>query len=129
MHRFQQRIYYRDTDHGRVVYYARYLDLLEIGRTEFLREKGYTAADLEKNHGLLSPIIDVNIRYKKPAVYDDLLTIHTEIKSLSGLKLVFAYKIYRDETLLVEAETTNTCVAAATMKPKRFPVDFTQVLS
>src|SRR3989338_8995586 len=70
----EHRVRYSDTDHFGVVYYARYLDWFEAGRTEILRAKGVTYADLEKK-GFFAPVVEIKVNYNKPAKYDDIIIL------------------------------------------------------
>ncbi|MFA6281569.1 MAG: YbgC/FadM family acyl-CoA thioesterase, partial [Candidatus Omnitrophota bacterium] len=74
----QKRIYYHDTDCGGVVYYANYLKYLEEARTEYMRERGLDLKELAGT-GLLFVVKKVEIEYKSPARYADLLEISTKL--------------------------------------------------
>lgn len=67
----KQRVYYSDTGHGHVVYYANYLRWFEIGRTEILRQNGFDYADFEKR-GIIAPVVEVHCNYKSQALYNDI---------------------------------------------------------
>ena len=69
----EQRVYYADTDHGGVVYYANYLKWFEIGRTEILRQSGFDYNEFEKQ-GIIAPVVEVKCSYKEPARYNDVMT-------------------------------------------------------
>jgi len=101
------RVIYGDTDCGQVMYYANYLRLFEIGRTEFLRERGITYREIEETYGIILPVVEVYARYRASAKYDDLLLIKTTLREAKPLKIVFDYEIFRENTLLVEGSTTH----------------------
>ncbi len=124
----QYRVTYEDTDAGGVVYYGNYLRFFERGRTEALRETGYTVRDFAEE-GLLFPVVSVKVDYRNPAVYDDLLRIETEIISVGRTSVSFANRVYRagEDTLLVEGEVTIVCVDG-NLKPKRMPVEIRNAL-
>jgi acyl-CoA thioester hydrolase len=104
------RIYYHDTDCGKVVYYANYLKFLEEARTQFMEEKGIFIKDLIKQ-GVLFVVARQEIDYKSPAFYGDVLDIQTRLENLSGVKMVFSYDIKNQEEKLVScAKTTLVCV-------------------
>lgn len=113
IHTTQIRVRYSETDQMGVVYHANYLNWFEVGRTEFFRGVGVSYRDLEQK-GLMLPIADATISFKQPALYDDLVEIHTWIADLSPVRLEYAYEIYRtsDDQLLVVGRTkhvfTNT---------------------
>ena len=73
------RVRYSQTDHFGVVYYARYLDWLEAGRTEILRDNGVSYADFEKRN-MFAPVAHIEVDYKFPPRYDDLVEVHTKIE-------------------------------------------------
>ena len=124
----EHRVRYADTDHFGVVYYARYLDWFEAGRTEILRNKGITYADLEKK-GLFAPVVEIKVNYKKPARYDDIIELETEIENIGNSSIKFNYKVYNKETkeLLAEAYTVNVFINKD-MKPQRIPDEVRDVL-
>lgn len=106
------RVRYAETDQMGVVYHARYLDWLEIGRTEMLREQGMEYRSLEEQYGLLLPVVDVSIQYLKPARYDDEVLVTTRIDLVSNVRLECSYEIRRvqDNELLVTAATKHVWV-------------------
>ncbi len=111
------RVLYGDTDAGKVVYNANYLRYFEMGRSELMREKICSYNEIEKM-GFTLPVIEAWARYKAPAVYDDLLTIETNISEVSKLKCTFNYRIYRKEKdgekqkLLAKGYTVHAAVDA-----------------
>ncbi len=101
------RVIYGDTDCGGVMYYANYLRLFEMGRTEFIRKKGLSYREIEEELGIILPVVEVFAKYKAPAKYDDLLTIKTTLSEVKPFKITFSYEIYRDGELLCEGKTTH----------------------
>jgi acyl-CoA thioester hydrolase len=101
------RVIYGDTDCGGVMYYANYLKLFEIGRTELIRSAGVTYREIEEKYNIILPVVEVFAKYKASARYDDLLTIKTSIKELKTHKITFEYEIVRDNKLLVEGYTVH----------------------
>jgi len=88
------RVIYGDTDSGKVMYYGNYLRVMEIARTEFIRNNaGISYKEIEEKYKLLLPVVEVYVRYKHPAFYDDLLVIKTQIKELKLHKITFEYTI------------------------------------
>ena len=77
-----------------VVYHANYLNWFEIGRTEMIRQMGYTYRKMEEQ-GLLLPVTGLDVKYHKPARYDDEIMIFTRIAAFSGLRLNYEYDIRR----------------------------------
>ena len=119
------RVYYHDTDHGGVVYYANFLKWFEIGRTEILREHGFDYAMFEKK-GLIAPVVDVQCTYAAPARYNDQIEIKTNIEKLGNTSITFNYEILNKETknVLAIGKTTNVFIDRKTMKPTPLPEDF-----
>ena len=102
-HKVEVRVRYGETDQMGVVYHGSYVPYFEIGRVEWLRNKGVSYKDMEQN-GIALPIVSMHLNYKKPAKYDDLLTIHTKLKSYSGVKIEFDCEIRNEnEELLTTA--------------------------
>lgn len=103
-HQIQVRVRYSETDQMGVVYHGNYIPYFEIGRVEWLRNKGISYKDMEES-GIALPIVNMNINYKKSAKYDELLTVHTVFKSHSSVKIEFDCAIYNEqEELLTTAQ-------------------------
>ena len=77
----QLRVRYAETDQMGVVYHSNYFPYFETARAESIRQLGFTYADMEKM-GIIMPVIEVQCRYLRPALYDDLLTIKVILKEL-----------------------------------------------
>ncbi len=91
-HEVQLRVRYSETDQMGVVYHGNYLPYFEIGRVEWLRDKGVSYKWMEEN-GIGLPIVSLTLNYKKSARYDDLLTVRTTFKSQSSVKIEFDCEI------------------------------------
>ena len=110
------RVRYSDTDQMKYAYYGVYAKYLEIGRVELLRSIGISYKQIEEL-GFGLPVVNLKINYRRPAFYDDLLTIETTIKQINNIKLIFKYKIYNEQDeLLNTAETTLGFVNLETRK-------------
>lgn len=109
----QVRVSYRDTDQMGHAYYSQYLVWFEIGRTELIRDHGLNYRDLEST-GVFLPVRECACRYLSPACYDDLLTIHTTIVSLSPSSIKFVYRIDRPEdgVLIAKGNTHHPFVSS-----------------
>lgn len=116
------RVIYGDTDRMGVVYYANYLRYFEAGRNEFLRAAGARYRDVEREFGVMFPVVEAHLEYRQPARYDDLLRVETSITELRRASLRFDYRIVRteDETLLVEGHTFHACINQD-LRPTRLP--------
>ena len=110
------RIRYSETDQMGVVYHGNYAQFFELGRTEWLRSLGVTYKDME-NNGIQLPVISMTCHFKKPALYDDVLTIDTFLKKKPMVKIEFDYKIINQHNELIC--TANTVLAFMDAKRKK----------
>ena len=120
-HRTSFRVRYAETDQMGVVYYGNYAQYFEQGRTEWLRNLGFSYRWMEDNHIHL-PVVSYTVQYKKPARYDDLLTVETSLKNLPTGKIEFDYTLYNEAgVLLATAHTVLVFVNANTQKVTKAP--------
>lgn len=117
------RVYYEDTDAGGVVFYANYLKYMERARTELLRAKGFEQDELMTNAGVVFAVRSLAVEYLKPARFNQLLQVHTEITTIKKASLEFAQQITHNNNLLVTGDVRIACVDVSTMKPKAIPGD------
>src|SRR5271163_2688434 len=103
------RVRYAETDRMGLLHHANHLVYFEQGRTELLRSMGLSYKDLE-DQGYLLVLTRVQVRYKSPAWYDDLLTLRTIVTRTSLVKIEHRYELLRSGKLLAEGETTLGCV-------------------
>jgi len=96
-HQINVRVRYSETDQMSVVYHGNYIPYFEMGRVEWLRNKGVSYKSLEES-GIALPIVSMTINYKKPARYDDLLTVITKFMSYTTVKVEFECEI-RNENM------------------------------
>jgi acyl-CoA thioester hydrolase len=118
----QLRIHYALTDQMGVVYYGHYAQFYEIGRTEAIRQIGFTYKEIEAM-GIIMPVVDMHSRFLRPAKYDDLITIKTLVKEMPAHhKIIFHSEIYNEkDELLNTGETTLFFIDAGTMKRCEMP--------
>ena len=93
-HRYEYQIIFGDTDQMGVVYYANYLRFFEGARASYWRALGKTYKDLEEAQ-VAMPVIEAHCKYKRPAHYEDLLHIQTEVTEMRGASLRFTYTVRR----------------------------------
>lgn len=117
------RVRYSDTDKMGVVYHGGYLRLFEIGRTEYLRDRGLPYSELEAS-GYMLPVLESHCEYLLPAHYDDLIEIRTRIEPLAGARLTIHYELRRAHETLVRGWTRHTFVRAENFRPTRPPKIF-----
>lgn len=117
------RVRYAETDQMGIAHHAEYFAWFEVGRTDLLRAHGLTYRDLEKR-GIHFPVIGTEARFLRPAYYDDVLEVRTEVASLTGARIAFLYEIHRDGTggPLATGRTEHAAVDAQG-RPCRLPAD------
>ena len=103
------RVRYAETDRMGLLHHANYLVYFEQGRTELLRSRGLTYKELE-DQGFLLVLTKVEVRYRSPARYDDLLTLKTSVVRTTAVRIDHRYELFRDATLLAEGSSTLACV-------------------
>ena len=119
VHSHRLRVRYSETDRMGVVYHTNYLNWFEVGRTEFIRHANLTYRELEEK-GVMLPLTDASISYKKPAKYDDEVEVRTRVSEITPVRLTFSYEIVRvdDAELLVTGSTMHVFANTA-FKPIR----------
>ena len=115
----QVTVRYAETDMMGVVYHGSYFPWFEIGRTTLLKELGLPYRELEAQ-GYFLPVLEVHVKYLRPAVYDDTLTILTTLAERPLLRIRLTYEIKRGEELLATGETVHAFIDR-TGKPVRPP--------
>ncbi len=116
------RVYYEDTDHGGVVYHANYLKFLERSRTEFLRTLGLELDVIDEKYGVLFALTEAQVKFRKPARFNDMLVVESSLVALSGARMSFRQHIYHQSRreLLIEAHVHLASIDR-TGKVKRMP--------
>lgn len=106
------RVRYAETDKMGVVYHSNFVIWFEVGRVELLRQLGFEYSRMEKEDNCHIPVVDLRVRYKAPALYDDEIVVRTRLRNARQSLLHFAYEILRagDEMLLATGETTHIIV-------------------
>jgi len=123
------RVYYEDTDAGGIVYYANYMKFFERGRTEGLRDINVEQdALLEKNIAFV--VKKVEMECIQPALFNQLLSVKTEVESYRKASIVFKQQIFNESgELLCKASTLIACVNLQKMKPTAIPAEIMEVMS
>ncbi len=126
-HESRIRVRYGETDAMGVVYYGVYPLYYETGRTEMMRHLGFTYRKME-DMGIIMPVISMNCHYRKPARYDDLLTIKTIVRKMPETRILFDYEIYNEQKELVnEGQTTLIFMDRDRGRPVKIP-DFLKLI-
>lgn len=108
-HSIDVRVRYSETDAMGFLHHANYLVYFEMGRTELLRAQGGNYREMEEQ-GLFMVVVSMEVKYRKPARYDDLLTLTTRIARISPAKIVHEYRVTRGDELLTEAKSVLACL-------------------
>ncbi len=118
----QLRVRYAETDQMGVVYHGNFFQYFEVARAESIRHLGFTYVDMEKM-GVIMPIIEVQCRYIRPALYDDLLTVKAILKELPvHHKIEFHHEVFNEKKeLLATAKIILYFMEATTMKRTTMP--------
>ncbi|WP_217585513.1 acyl-CoA thioesterase [Lentibacillus saliphilus] len=116
---------YQETDQMGVVYHANYLVWFEIGRTHLIKHLGFDYAEMEKR-GIVSPVVNAHISFKKPIRYGENVHVETWLKAYDGIRSVYAYDIInKDGEVAVSGETEHVIVKKDSFRPlslrKAFP--------
>jgi acyl-CoA thioester hydrolase len=136
------RVSVADTDMMGIVHHANYVLLFERGRLEYLRRRGLPYKDMV-DRGLHMPVVEMNVRYRKPAHFDDLLCVETRLGALSRVTVRFNYVVSRPvfadaprpgplatseaAELLLEGHILLACVDAKN-RPRPLPEDIVRIL-
>jgi len=106
------RVRYAETDNMGVVYYSNYAIWFEVGRVELMRQLGLEYRSMEKEDNCHIPVVDLRVRYKAPALYDDEIVVRTRIANARHSLLHFTYEVLRapDQALLATGETMHIIV-------------------
>jgi acyl-CoA thioester hydrolase len=105
----QIRVRYAETDRMGLLHHANYLVYFEQGRTELLRAQGWSYKDLE-DQGFLLVLTKIEVRYRRPVHYDDLLTVRTMVVRTTAVRIDHRYEVLRGGVLVAEGSSTLACV-------------------
>lgn len=120
-HEIEVRVRYSETDKMGVVYHGNYVQYLELARVEWLRSLGVPYAKME-DKGVILPVVELNIKYKKSAFYDELIRVKIQLKKQPSVSIEFDCEIYNEkDELLTVAYTKLVFVDAKTMRPIKCP--------
>ncbi|MBU8878592.1 acyl-CoA thioesterase [Bacillus sp. FJAT-29790] len=108
---------YAETDQMGVVYHANYLVWMELGRTQIIKDLGFSYAEMEKD-GIISPVLDIQASYKKPLRYGEKAIVKTWIEEYDGIRVSYSYEIYTEAgELAVTGTSKHVCVKKDTFRP------------
>jgi acyl-CoA thioester hydrolase len=118
-HQIEFRVRYQETDGQGHVHHANYLTWFEMGRVELLRAAGHSYRELEAS-GLLFVVVEMQVRYYSPALFDDIVRLKTTVLAAKGARIVHRYEVFRGADLLAEGQSTIACVDGRG-RPARLP--------
>lgn len=123
------RVRYAETDQMGIVHHSNYLVWFEAGRSDLCRQKGFSYKEMEEENSLLV-VAEAQVRYKSPALYDDLVMIRTKVAEIRSRSIRFNYEVYRasDHTILAEGETLHF-VTDTSKRVKSLPDIYRQKLA
>jgi len=121
------RVRYAETDQMGMVYYANYLVWMEVGRSDYCRECGFSYRELEREEQAYLAVAEANCRYLSPARYDDEILVETEMTRVASRVVEFSYRIRTAAALLAEGRTVHV-VIGADGKPRSMPPRYLELL-
>ncbi|MBR5201178.1 MAG: acyl-CoA thioesterase [Alistipes sp.] len=115
------RVEYHHTDQMGVVHHSNYVKFFEVARTEWLRANGLTYAEMERR-GVMMPIVDVAVKYRNPALYDELLSVTAFVDEAPMARMIFRYEVRgEDGRDIASGSTTLGFIDKETRRPVRAP--------
>lgn len=122
------RVRYGETDQMGFVYYGVYAQYYEVGRVEAMRSLGFSYREMEES-GILMPVINLTVNYKKPALYDDEVRIVTSVREMPGVRITFHYECFNQKNdLLNTGSVTLVFIDKIKNRPMQPPPWFMNVL-
>jgi acyl-CoA thioester hydrolase len=123
-HTTKIRVRYGETDQMGYMYYGNYAEFYEVGRVEMLRSLGMTYSAMEAS-GIMMPVLELNCKYLKPALYDEEISVKVIMDKLPGVKIHFRYELYNhNDELINKGETLLVFVNMKTTRPCMPPQEF-----
>lgn len=116
---YQRKVQYYETDKMGIVHHSNYIRWFEEARTEYMLENGINYDEVEKNDGVMMPVLAVDCKYKQGAKYNEVVNIETSIAQFNGIKLVFAYTVTDKENNILVTGSSTHCFVDMEFKPLR----------
>lgn len=120
VHLWRVRVYYEDVDLAGIVYYANYLRYIERARSEWVRELGIDQSLMKAEQGIVFAVRRVEADYLRPAHFDDVLEIETEMVEQGAARAVLRQDVRRGDQRLFSARVTLVALTPSG-RPTRFP--------
>jgi len=116
-HSTKLRVRYGETDQMGYMYYGNYAEFYEVGRVEMLRSLGLTYSGMEES-GIKMPVLELNCKYLKPALYDEEITIKVIMDKMPGIRIHFRYELFNEKEELINiGETLLVFINMTTNRP------------
>lgn len=129
-HETQVRVRYGETDQMGYVYYGYYSLYYEVGRVELMRSLGVRYKDLEEKEGILLPVVSMQVRFLRPGLYDELLTIRTSLREIPDEYITFYHDIFNEKAELINSAHVRLCFFSADRQTRvKAPASLRQWLS
>ena len=109
VHETQVRVRYGETDQMGYLYYGKYAEYYEVGRAEAIRSLGLSYKEMEVKHRVMMPVMSLQMRFVRPALYDDLLTVRTVLRHLPLENITFYHEIFNEKKKLVNGGSVKLC--------------------
>jgi acyl-CoA thioester hydrolase len=123
-HATKIRVRYGETDQMGYMYYGNYAEYYEVGRVEMLRSLGLTYSGMEES-GIKMPVLELNCKYLKPALYDEEITVNVIMDKMPGVRIFFRYELFNEKGELINTgETLLVFINMKTNRPCKPPQDF-----
>ena len=116
-HATKIRVRYGETDQMGYMYYGNYAQFYEVGRVEMLRSLGLTYSGMEQS-GIMMPVLEMNCKYLKPALYDEEITVKVILEKMPGIRIHFKYELFNEKNELINlGETLLVFINMKTNRP------------
>ncbi len=123
-HAAKIRVRYGETDQMGYMYYGNYAEFYEVGRVEMLRSLGLTYSGMEES-GIKMPVMELNCKYLKPALYDEEITLNVIMDKMPGVRIHFRYELFNEKKELINTgETLLVFINMQTNRPCKPSQDF-----
>ena len=127
IHETHVRVRYGETDQMGYLYYGNYAQYYEVGRAEAIRSLGISYKELEAVHGIMMPVMSLQMRFVRPALYDELLTVRTNLRHLPTDTITFHMEIYNEKKKLVNGGSVKLCfvemASGKTVAPPQYLIE------
>ena len=121
------RVRYGETDQMGYLYYGNYAQYYEVGRAEAIRSLGISYKELEAVYGIMMPVMSLQMRFVRPALYDELLTVRTNLRHLPTDTITFHMEIYNEKKKLVNGGSVKLCfvemASGKTVAPPQYLIE------